>query len=80
LKHYWSSYPITTTYLYTKVNVVILLSEWGCSFWFLDSEFQWECCMIFEPYKMQHTISVRIEQGIETDSSRLLARTTLTTI
>lgn len=27
LKHYWSSYPITTTYLYTKVNVVILLSE-----------------------------------------------------
>ena len=69
LKHYWSSYPITTTYLYTKVNVVILLSEWGCSIWFLDSEFQWECCMIFEPTKC----NIRSVSGL----SRVLKQTLL---
>ncbi|KAK3009631.1 hypothetical protein RJ639_015170 [Escallonia herrerae] len=25
LKHFWSSYPITTTYLYTKVNLAIMM-------------------------------------------------------
>jgi len=58
LRHYWSSYPITTMYLYSKVNAVVLLSHCATlnkmsevvSFYFWIQDFN-ECGMIFEHKK-----------------------------